>query len=178
MAEHILVIAPLVHEADEFVSTQLGVQSGHLSLVTKYYSASVPVKTISEADAPDQLGADTGAIILVQTSPSLLVRFARTNTADETVRLFIHTDFLDECIDSGFEQVTDGVDRVIEALKCRVWSDENPTPDLSELETLDTLMSRMKMCRDLSDSDRRIQAEIMITKLMELIGSDSEDSET
>jgi len=171
-------------ETADKLKEELGCINGSLELVTKYYSAKIPVVIVSSSN---QISEQTGAIIVLADMAS---KISDLKMDDHVVSIVYADDetLLDHCIDHRFELVQIsgngddcGVARVKEAIKCRMWSlasVKTPAEDEKILESLDDLMSRIKSVRDsvTDDSSRKKMAESLAFELAALLGSDSEDS--
>lgn len=142
---------------------QLGVKSGQLLLETKYYSCSVPVEFGNVTDS-------TKAVVVLE-DLSLLDKIELDDDCVKLVFSECGETKLHACIDRGFELVLHedgGVERVLEALKCRVWSDEAPENLSSELLSFEALLAKMTQVRsgELSDTERRAMAESIASEFL------------
>ena len=171
-------------ETADQLKEELGCVNGSLELVTKYYSAKIPVVIVS---SPDQISEQTGAIVVLA---DMANKISHLKMEDHVVCI-VYSDnetLVDHCIENGFELVQIsgqgddcGVGRVKEAIKCRMWSSalvKAPAEDEKMLESLDDLMSRIKSVRDsVTDvTSRKKMAESLALELAALLSSDSEDS--
>ncbi len=178
--------------------------SGGIHLQTKYYTVSVPVTIMAPLESG--LPEEVKGIILVEDpkidSAPLLMTLS--GQEEDRIKIFLtqSEDSLDACIDHGFELVTysvgdtdlnnleNGIGRVIEALKCRMWESDEPstcssTPQESNsdsiLDSFESLISQMQQVRlsstSLSDSERRSKAESIASQLAKLLCDDSDDED-
>lgn len=193
MNEKILIVSETIQDGESFAK-RIGVNRSDDSLliVNKYYSAKVHLEFIPEqALESDEIRSKItfGGVVLVKCHPGSMIVLDRLDTlGDDAVKLFVtDTSFTDAlnstCIDEGFELVScSDVDRVLEALACRAWKSCAPAIPVTEpvdpLTSLEALMSKMRSIREgnMSDTDRRRQAEALMSHLYDLIdNSDKED---
>jgi len=156
----------LITEELKWMCADLGVDNGVLRLETKYYDCKVPVVHDSRISGYQIGGIVTGCLDdsideLLQSVPEDCVKI-----------LFSRDDsLLDKCIDKGFELVSpDENGRVLEALKCRIW-----TPFEPELVSFESLLEKMEQTRNgsMSASERRAMAESVALQFCNLL--DDED---
>jgi hypothetical protein len=183
----------------------LGIVDGHLPIRTRYFSADPVVKVISSSCVLESDLCRVGAIIVLDDCPDVVNQDLADRLPGDSVRILYtrSSDLLEQCIDSGFELILEspddaaiheneyGIPRIKEALKCRIWSSNEPecstsssTPNLPHndeqiLDSMDDFMNRIMRVRNatsagISDKDRRAMAESIANELATLIGSDSE----
>ncbi|EER00795.1 hypothetical protein Pmar_PMAR002860 [Perkinsus marinus ATCC 50983] len=196
----VVPIGPSCDPSPVLESLGLSERQATLELDTKYYTCSIHVECSSEID-----GKPAEAVILVVERPGSVClpegRFDESAVKLMVMMGSITTRVEEWCWDRGFEVVDfdEEPERVLEALKMHDWSNavlkieqggdgakqndsaEKKADEVS-IEELDGLMSQIKAAHDSalqagSDAERRQRAEQLTMRLMQLMGSDSEDDD-
>jgi hypothetical protein len=182
----------IITENDDFLFKN----QSQILLENKYFKQTVSLIRTRDFDRIDP--SKCGAVIL--DSPQGMSHELITLLDENCVKLLITSDpsHLSIAIDNQFEWVEyppavdsvpgelTGIDRVVEALSARVWTSETTESNSEsesdcDVETLESLMSQMMSLRgsskDLSDADRRKQAEALASRFADLIGEGNSDDE-
>lgn len=153
---------------------QLGVtETGLLRLTTKYYDTEVSISR-------NEKNNSQGAIIILD-SFDTKHDFSEIDNDEVKILFTSNEELLEECIDRGFELVTptcedeiSGIERVLEALKARVWKGSSEVS--ASLLSFESLMDKMQEVRttSMSDAKRREMAESIALQFSNFFDSDED----